>query len=110
MTVIVTRKPGGVTQLFNTETGRVTYKCKADSAYMLIESFGGIVKFNQKGAIAKVTGHITELENCDVLKKGHPEYKEALNAIITTHKEFTKNVSDSHQQGIQELESKLSSL
>ncbi len=30
MTVIVTRKPGGVTQLFNTETGRVTYKCKAE--------------------------------------------------------------------------------
>ena len=29
MTLIVTRKPGGVTQLFNTETGRVTYKCKA---------------------------------------------------------------------------------
>ncbi len=38
MTVIVTRKPGGVTQLFNTETGRVTYKCKAESAYMLIEA------------------------------------------------------------------------
>jgi hypothetical protein len=49
MTVIVTRKPGGVTQLFNTETGRVTYKCKAESAYMLIEAFGGIIKFNHKG-------------------------------------------------------------
>ena len=110
MTVTVTRKPGGVTQLFNTETDRVTYKCKADSAYMLIEAFGGIVKFNQKGSIAKVTGHITELENCDVLKKGHPEYKEALTAIIAAHKEFTKNVSDSHQKEIQELESKLSSL
>ena len=50
MTVVVTRKPGGVTQLFNTETGRVTYKCKAESAFMLIEAFGGIVKFNQKEA------------------------------------------------------------
>jgi len=48
MTVIVTRKPGGVTQLFNTETGRVTYKCKAESALMYIEAFDGIVKFNQK--------------------------------------------------------------
>jgi hypothetical protein len=48
MTVTVTRKPGGITQLFNTETGRVTYKCKAESAFMLIEAFGGIVKFNQK--------------------------------------------------------------
>lgn len=110
MTVIVTRKPGGITQLFNTETGRVTYKCKADSAYMLIEAFGGIVKFNQKGAIATVIGHITSLESCDVLKKGHPDYKTVLSSIITSHKEFAKNVSDSYQQEIQELESKMSSL
>ena len=70
MTVIVIRKPGGVTQLFNTETGKVTYKCKAESAYMLIEAFGGIVKFNQKDATATVTGHITSLQSCDVIKRG----------------------------------------
>ena len=110
MTVTVTRTPGGITQLFNTETGRVTYKCKAESAYMLIEAFGGIVKFNQKGATATVTGHVTELESCDVLKKGHPEYKEALEKIISAHKEFTKNVSDSYQNEISELENKLSIL
>jgi len=110
MTVIVTRKPGGVTQLFNTETGRVTYKCKAESAYMIIEAFDGIVKFNQKGAMATVTGHITSLESCDVLKKEHPDYKEALTAIISSHKEFAQNVSDSYQNEIQELENKLSSL
>jgi len=110
MTVTVTRKPGGITQLFNTETGRVTYKCKAESAFMLIEAFGGIVKFNQKGAIATVTGHITELESCDVIKKGHSEYKEALTAIVTAHKEFAQSVSDSYQKEIQELENKLSAL
>ena len=110
MTVTVTRKPGGVTQLFNTETGRVTYKCKADSAFMLIEAFGGIVKFNQKGAIATVTGHITSLESCDVIKKGHSEYKEALVSIILAHKEFAQNVSDSYKKEIQELENKLSAL
>jgi len=110
MTVIVTRKPGGVTQLFNTETGRVTYKCKAESAYMLIEAFGGIVKFNHKGAIASVTGHITALESCDVIKKGHPNYKEALSTIISANKEFAQNVSDSYQKDIQELENKFSSL
>ncbi len=110
MTVIVTRKPGGVTQLFNTETGRVTYKCKAESAYMLIEAFGGIVKFNHKGAIASVTGHITALESCDVIKKRHPNYKEALSTIISANKEFAQNVSDSYQKDIQELENKLSSL
>ena len=110
MTVTVTRKPGGITQLFNTETGRVTYKCKAESAFMLIEAFDGIVKFNQKGAMATVTGHITSLESCDVLKKGHPNYKEALSAIIAAHKDFAQNVSDSYQKEIQELENKLSSL
>jgi hypothetical protein len=110
MTVIVTRKPGGVTQLFNTETGRVTYKCKAESAYMQIEAFGGIVQFNQKGAIATVTGHITSLESCDVIKKGHPNYKDALCAIILAHKEFARNVSNEYQNKIQELENKLSGL
>ncbi len=110
MTVTVTRKPGGITQLFNTETGRVTYKCKAESAYMLIEAFGGIVQFNQKNAIATVTGHITSLESCDVLKKGHPNYKDALTSIISAHKEFAHNVSESYQKEIQELENKLSGI
>lgn len=110
MTVTVTKKPGGITQLFNTETGRVTYKCKAESAYMLIEAFGGIVKFNKKGAMATVTGHITDLDSCDVLKKGHSEYKPALSAIITAHKEFVKNISDSYMYEINELENKLSGL
>ncbi len=110
MTVIVTRKPCGVTQLFNTETGMVTYKCKAESAYMLIEAFGGIIKFNHKGAIATVTGHITSLESCDVIKKGHPNYKEALSTIISAHKEFAQKVTDSYQKEIQELENKLSSI
>ncbi|MDH3658172.1 MAG: hypothetical protein OEM77_08575 [Nitrosopumilus sp.] len=110
MTVIVTRKPGGVTQLFNTETGRVTYKCKAESAYMLIEAFGGIVRFNQKGSIATVTGHVTSLESCDVIKEGGSSYKEALSAIISAHKDFVQKVTDSYQKEIQELENKLSNV
>ena len=110
MTVTVTRKPGGITQLFNTETGRVTYKCKAESAFMLMDAFNGIVKFNKKGAIATVTGHITSLESCDVIKKGSSEYKDALLTIISSHKEFAQNSDDSNQKEIQELESKLSSL
>ena len=110
MTVTVTRKPGGITQLFNTETGRVTYKCKAESAYLLIEAFGGIVQFNQKGAMATVTGHITTLEFCDVIKKGHPNYQEALKSIIRAHKAFAQNVSDLYQKEIKELENKLADL
>ena len=110
MTVTVTKMPGGITQLFNTETGRVTYKCKADSAFMLIEAFGGIVKFNQKGAIARVTGQVTSLESCDVIKEDNAGYKEALSSIIQAHKDFAKAKAEDAQKEIDELESKLSSL
>ena len=77
---------------------------------MLIEAFGGIIKFNHKVVIATVTGHITSLESCGVIKKGHPNYRVALSTIISAHKEFTQNVSDSYQKEIQELENELSSL
>lgn len=110
MTVIVTRMPGGITQLFNTKTSRVTYKCKSESGYMMIEAFGGIVKFNQKGAIATITGHLTSLDFCDVIKEDDPNYKEALIAIIHAQKLFAKNKSETYQKEIQELEHKLSNL
>ncbi len=110
MTVTVTRKPGGITQLFNTETGRITYKCKADSAFMFIEAFGGIVKFHKKGSMATVTGHVTSLESCDVIAKHDPDYKLALSEIISEHKKFTQQVSDSYKIEIQKLENELSSL
>ena len=110
MTVIVTRTSGGITQLFNTETGRVTYKCKAESAFMPIEAFGGIVKFNQKGAIARVTGDKTSLESCEVIKESDPGYKEALSEVIQARKDFVQNKLDEAQKEIQELENKLASL
>ena len=110
MTVTVTKKPGGITQLFNTETGRVTYKCKAESGFMLIEAFGGIVKFHQKGAIATITGEITSIENCSVIKIGDSEYKDALSSIVTAEKEFAENISKDMQQNIEQLEKTLSEL
>ena len=110
MTVIVTRTAGGVTQLFNTETGRVTYKCKAESAFMPIEAFGGIVKFNQKDAMATVTGNVTSLESCDLIKEGDSGYKEALFTVIQTKKEFVQKKYDEAQKEIKYLENKLSSL
>ncbi|MBA4452507.1 MAG: hypothetical protein H2B03_04960 [Nitrosopumilaceae archaeon] len=110
MTVTVTRLPGGITELFNTDTGRVTFKCKAESAFMPIEAFGGIVKFNQKGAIASVTGEVTSLQSCYVIKESDEEYKEALSAVINARKEFVKTKYDEAQKEIQKLESKLASL
>jgi hypothetical protein len=110
MTVTVTKMPGGITQLFNTETGRVTYKCKSESGYMLIEAFGGIVQFNQKGAMATVTGHLTSLDSCTVIKENNPNYEKALIAIILAQKQFAQHKSEMYQKEIQELEKKLSSL
>lgn len=110
MTVTVTKMPGGITQLFNTETGRVTYKCKAESGFMLIEAFGGIVKFNQKGAMATVTGQITTLDSCNVIKENDSGYNSALSEIIKAQKEFVQAKAEVHRHKIQHLEDKLSSL
>ena len=110
MTVTVTKMPGGITQLFNTETGRVTYKCKAESGLMLIDAFGGIVKFNQKGAMATVTGTITTLDSCSVIKETDTGYKDALAKIIQSHKEHAKTEAEVLQKEIQEMERNLSSL
>lgn len=110
MTVTVTKMPGGITQLFNTDTGRVTYKCKSESGFMLIEAFGGIVKFHQKGAMATVVGHLTSLDSCSVIKENNPDYKKALSAIIYAQKQFAQIKSEMYQKEIQELERKLSSL
>jgi hypothetical protein len=110
MTVTVTKMPGGITQLFNTETGRVTYKCKAESGLMLIEAFGGIVKFNHKGAMATVTGAITTLDSCNVIKENDPDYTAALDKIIQSHKDHARAKAEMLQKEIQELERKLSSL
>ena len=110
MTVTVTKMPGGITQLFNTETGRVTYKCKSEFGFMLIDAFGGIVRFNQKGAMATVTGHLTSLDSCTVIKENDSNYKEALIAVINTQKQFAQTKAEMHQKEIQELERKLTSL
>jgi len=67
---------------------------------MLIEAFGGIVKFNQKDAKATVSGHLTSLESCDVIKEGDQGYKEALSIIIETKKESVKKKHDTAQKEI----------
>lgn len=77
MTVIVTRMPGGIAQMFTPETGKVTYKCKGDAAYMEIEAFGGIVRFNKRGSKAIVAGHVTELQDCEVITPEDDGYLEA---------------------------------
>lgn len=110
MTVTVNKMPGGVTQLFNTETGRVTYKCKAESAFLPIDAFGGIVKFNQKGAMAVVIGDVKSLDSCEVIKEGDSNYKQALTEVISSNKEFAKIKYESVLKEIESLENKLKQL
>ena len=71
----------------------------------LEESYNSITK-----AQLQLLQVILLLESCDVIKKGHPNYKEALSTIILPHKKFAQNVSDTYQKEIQELENKLSGI
>ena len=86
MTAIVTRLPGGISQVFNPDTGKITYKCKADSGYLQVDAFGGIVKFNKNGAKAIVLGSNTSYEDCDIFKEGDPGYPDALKAFLESQK------------------------
>ena len=88
MAVIVTKMPGGIAQVYNPETGKITYKCKGESAFMEIEAFGGIVKFTKKGAKAIVSGPIASVENCEIIKPGDKEYDQAKNSSIKAQREF----------------------
>lgn len=91
MTVIVTKMPGGIAQMFTPETGKITYKCKGQSTFMEIEAFGGIVKFNQKGSKAIISGHVTELQDCTVILPEEDGYesakKHATDALIAFKKD-----------------------
>ena len=53
---------------------------------------------------------VKTLENCEVIKEGDANYKEALSAVIQAKKEFVQNKYDEAQREIKELENKLSSL
>jgi len=110
VTVIVTKKPGGVSQLFNPDTGKVTYKNKSESAMLPITAFGGIVKFNKKGAMATVSGEVTELDSCNVIKESDPAFKDALVNVIEAHKEFAKIQNKAQLNEIKLLEEKLSKI
>lgn len=83
--------PGNVVQLFNPETGKITYKCKSDNAYLQLDAFEGIVKFNNKGAKAIVQGPIISLENCTVIKEDDSNYNSALKEVLESTKNFKQD-------------------
>ena len=81
--------PGGIAQMFTPETGKITYKCKNEKGtFMEIEAFGGIVKFNQRGAKAIISGPVTELQDCDVILPDEPQYQEAKKSAVAAQIAF----------------------
>ena len=108
MTVIVTKMPGGIAQMFNPDTGKITYKCKSDQAYMKLDAFDGIVKFTQKNAKAIVDGPKTSLENSVIIKENDVDYAQALRTVLQSEKNFKEEQKTKLEQEISELSGKLS--
>ena len=107
MTVIVTKMPGGITQLFNPETGKITYKCKSEQAFLKLDAFGGIVQFNKKGSKAIIDGSKTSLEECNLITKSHSEFDKALNNVLESEKRFKEEQVAKLNQEISEISEKL---
>ena len=107
MAVLVTKMPGGVAQVYNPYTGKITYKCKNETAYLKLEAFDGIVKFNQKNAKAIVDGPKTTLENSVVIKENDPQYSQALKEVLQAEKQFKEEQKSQLEEEISEITSKL---
>lgn len=103
MTVIVTKMPGGIAQMFTPETGRIAYKCKGAQTFMEIEAFGGVVRFNQKGSKAIISGPVTELQDCEVIMEGEKGYKEAKRAAVEAAVAFRRDQVAQLQKEIRDL-------
>lgn len=110
MTVTVTKMPGGVVELFNPDTGKITYKAKADTAFLNLDSFGGVLKFTKKGAKATILGNTIETDSCEIIKKDSPNYISALKLCLSMEKEFLEKKSESIAIQISEIQSRLEQL
>lgn len=106
MTVVVTKMPGGVAQVFNPDAGKITYKCKADQAYLKIDAFEGIVKFNKKDAKAIVFGPKTSTEDCTIIRKDDSEFQQALSSVVESEIKFRKEHIDKLNQEITDFQQK----
>ena len=108
MTVIVTRLPGGISQMFNPDSGKITYKCKAEGGYLKLDAFGGIVKFNKSGSKAIVDGPNTSSEDCDIIKEDDPKYSDALKAFFESQKKAKEDQIEQLNQEISEISKQIS--
>lgn len=102
--------PGGIVELFNPDTGKVTYKAKADVAFLNLDSIGGVLKFTKKGAKATILGSLIEIDSCEIIQKDSPDYKTALSTCLMLEKEFLEKKLDSLNKQISEIQQKLKEL
>jgi len=101
VTVVVTTMPGGIAQVFNPDTGRITYKCKSErGAAMEIEALGGVVRFFGRGSSAAVAGRSAELHECEVLSEGDEGYAEAAAEARRCRAEFARRRIAELQKGL----------
>ena len=107
MTVIVSKMPGGIAQLFNPDTGKITYKCKSEQAFLKLDAFDGIVQFNKKNAKAIVDGPKTALEDCQIIKENDSGYSDALKSVLESAKKFKEEQISTLNQEITQLEKNL---
>lgn len=99
--------PGGVSQLFNPDTGKITYKSKLDEAYMKIDAFSGIVKFNKKGSRAIVDGPNTTIDDCEIIKPESPSYNDAIQKVLNFEKKFKEEQISNLKQEVDDITSKI---
>lgn len=110
MTVTVTKMPGGVVELFNPDTGKITYKAKTDTAFLNVASVDGILKFTKKGAKATILGTVIETDSCEIIKKSSPDYISALKICLSMEKEFLEKKSESINSQIADIQKTLDSI
>lgn len=110
MTVTVTKMPGGIVELFNPDTGRITYKAKGETAYLLLENMKGIVRFPKKGSLITIQGPNMSLNDCEMINADSPDFKNALLVCLQAEKKFLEEKRNDIDSKIQEINSKISSI
>lgn len=90
MTVVVTRMPGGVSQVFRPDSGRITYKSRRGPAYLRIPGIAGVAWFAKKGSRVVIEGVDISLEDVTLIAPDSEGYSEALRLAVEAEEAFGK--------------------
>ena len=101
--------PGGIVQVLNPDSGKITYKAKTGTAYLKLDSFGGVVKFHNKGSKATMQDAVVSTEDCEIIKQDSPSYKSALKEALKAQKSFLENKKTLLEEEISKITAELES-